>query len=94
MTVLDTRPNAQVDFLSLEITSRCQFTCPSQCYAEAGPTKGHGSMATSDWHRLIDEAAALGTSTVQFIGGEPLLHPGFPELVEHALRAGLNVRIH
>jgi MoaA/NifB/PqqE/SkfB family radical SAM enzyme len=46
MTVIDTRPTTQVDFLSLEITSRCQFTCPSQCYAEAGPTKGHGSMAT------------------------------------------------
>lgn len=94
MTVLDTRPTTSVDFLSLEITSSCQLTCPGQCYAEAGPTKGHGSMTTDDWHRLIDEAAALGTSTVQFIGGEPTLHPGFTELVEHALRVGLHVRVH
>ncbi|WP_121828799.1 radical SAM protein [Streptomyces sp. S1] len=94
MTVLDERPSASLDFLSLEITSRCQFTCPSQCYAEAGPTRGHGSMTAEDWHRLIDEAVALGTATVQFIGGEPTLHPQFAELVEHALRVGLNVRVH
>lgn len=95
MTVMDTRPTTPVGFLSLEITSSCQFTCPGQCYAEAGPTKGHGSMATENWHRLIDEAATdLGTSTVQFIGGEPSLHPAFTELVKHALRVGLHVRVH
>ncbi|WP_145497513.1 radical SAM protein [Streptomyces sp. CFMR 7] len=94
MTVLDERPSAPLDFLSLEITSRCQFTCPSQCYAEAGPTRDHGTMTAEDWHRLIDEAAALGTSIVQFIGGEPTLHPQFAALVGHALRVGLNVRVH
>ncbi|WP_338675858.1 radical SAM protein [Streptomyces sp. SCSIO 30461] len=95
MTVLDERPSATLlDHLSLEITSRCQLTCPSQCYAEAGPTRDHGSMTADDWHRLIDEAAALGTSTVTFIGGEPTLHPQFALLVEHALRVGLNVRVH
>ncbi|MFJ8301254.1 radical SAM/SPASM domain-containing protein [Streptomyces sp. NPDC094447] len=94
MTVLDNRPTTPVAILSLELTVNCQFTCPGQCYAEAGPAKGHGSMTTEDWHRLIDEAVSLGTSTVQFIGGEPTLHPAFTELVEHALRVGLNVRIH
>ncbi|MGW9438650.1 radical SAM protein [Streptomyces sp. NPDC055607] len=94
MTVLEERPSASLDFLSLELTARCQFTCPSQCYANAGPTQGHGTMTAEDWHRLIDEAAALGTKTVQFIGGEPTLHPAFAELVEHALRVGLSVRIH
>ncbi|MFB7868018.1 radical SAM protein [Streptomyces sp. NPDC056069] len=94
MTVLTDRPVASLDFLSLELTSRCQLTCPGQCYAEAGPTQGHGSMTAENWHRLIDEAAALETSTVQFIGGEPTLHPAFTELVEHALRVGLSVRVH
>ncbi|MFD4320456.1 radical SAM protein [Streptomyces sp. NPDC058548] len=96
MTVLTTdhAPAIPVDFLSLELTSRCQFTCPGQCYAEAGPTRDHGTMTANDWHRVIDEAASLGTSTVQFIGGEATLHPSFTELVEHALRVGLNVRVH
>ncbi|WP_431770897.1 radical SAM protein [Streptomyces cucumeris] len=95
MTVLDERPSATpLAFLSMEITSRCQLTCPSQCYAMAGPTRDHGSMTAEDWHRLIDEAAALGTSAVQFIGGEPTLHPAFTELVKHALRVGLRVRVY
>ncbi|MBM9624137.1 radical SAM/SPASM domain-containing protein [Streptomyces zhihengii] len=96
MTVLDIhRPSpTPLDVLSLELTARCQFTCPSQCYAEAGPTRDHGSMTADNWHRLIDEAHALGTRSVQFIGGEPTLHPAFTELVEHALNAGLNVRVH
>lgn len=96
MTMLDTErtPAASLNFLSLELTARCQFTCPNTCYAKSGPTRNHGTMTTEDWHRLIDEAAALGTSTVQFIGGEPTLHPAFTELVEHALRVGLSVRVH
>ncbi|MEV5730314.1 MULTISPECIES: radical SAM protein [Streptomyces] len=84
----------RLGFLSLELTSRCQLICPSHCYAQAGPTQGHGSMSEGDWRRVIDEAAALGTDTVQFIGGEPTLHPGFTDLVHHALGAGLRVRVY
>ena len=76
-------------FLELEITGRCQLTCSSHCYAEAGPTRGHGSMTGEDWRRVIDEAGAMGVATVQFIGGEPTLHPEFTALVKHALDAGL-----
>ncbi|MFJ5095446.1 radical SAM protein [Streptomyces sp. NPDC088557] len=94
MTVLAEHPTTSLKFLSLELTSRCQLTCPGQCYAEAGPAQGHGDMTGQDWHRIIDEAVVLGTRTVQFIGGEPTLHPDFTELVEHALRVGLAVRIH
>ncbi len=51
-------------------------------------------MATGDWHRMVDEAAALGTTTIQLIGGEPLLRPDVIEIAEHALRAGLRVRVY
>ncbi|MFD3557424.1 radical SAM protein [Streptomyces goshikiensis] len=96
MTIAAKAPGLPVtpDFLALEITRRCQLTCPRHCYAEAGPTRGHGGMTTRDWHRIIDEAAALGTTVVQFIGGEPTLHPGFAELVGHAVRVGLRARVY
>ncbi|WP_405961329.1 radical SAM protein [Streptomyces sp. NBC_00024] len=84
---------APMAFLELEITSRCQLTCASHCYAEAGPTKGHGTMTGEDWRRVIDQAADLGVKTVQCIGGEPTLHPEFTELVWHALNAGLGVQV-
>ncbi|MFI5814878.1 radical SAM protein [Streptomyces sp. NPDC051643] len=81
-------------FLELELTSRCQLTCGSLCYAEAGPTKGHGAMTADDWHRIIDEARDLGVKTVQFIGGEATMHPDFMPLVRHALDNGLWVRVY
>ncbi|EFG05034.1 radical SAM protein [Streptomyces clavuligerus] len=79
--------------VAIELTARCQLTC-SHCYAESGPTCGHGSMSTGDWRRVITEAAALGAVTVQLIGGEPSLSPGFTGLVGHALDAGLRVRVY
>lgn len=84
----------RVTFLELEITGRCQLTCSSHCYAEAGPTKGHGTMTAEDWKKVIDEAAQIGVTKVQFIGGEPTLHPDFTELVEHALARGLGVQVY
>ncbi|MBB1252276.1 radical SAM protein [Streptomyces alkaliterrae] len=79
--------------LELEITGRCQLAC-THCYAESGPTKGHGSMTGEDWRRVISEAAAFGVEQVQFIGGEPSLHSEFAGLVRHALDAGLSVQVY
>ncbi|MFK0154629.1 radical SAM/SPASM domain-containing protein [Streptomyces sp. NPDC090493] len=93
MTALHDAPTNSVTFLELEITSRCQLTCSSHCYAQAGPTRDHGTMSAADWRRIIDEAAQTGVETVQFIGGEPTLHPAFAELVEHALGLGLRVQV-
>ncbi|MER6196057.1 radical SAM protein [Streptomyces sp. NPDC001586] len=85
---------AGLRFLSLEITGRCQFTCPSLCYAASGPTRGHGTMSDDDWVRTIDQAVALGAEEVQLIGGEPTLHPGFVSIARHALDSGLRVRVY
>jgi MoaA/NifB/PqqE/SkfB family radical SAM enzyme len=50
-------------------------------------------MAGADWRRVIDQAAALGVRLVQFIGGEPTLHPELPGLVDHALRLRVGVEV-
>lgn len=96
MTIAPVAPStgAIPTFLELEITNRCQLTCSTHCYAEAGPTRGHGTLTGDDWKRIIDEAAELGVETVQFIGGEPTLHPAFAELVTYALAAGLKVQVY
>ncbi len=70
--------------LTLELTGRCQLRC-THCYADSAPTGGHGTMTVTDWRRVIDQASDHGVETVQFIGGEPTLHPAFCALVEHAL---------
>ncbi len=50
-------------------------------------------MTVADWRRLIKDAADHGVEMVQFIGGEPTVHPAFPELVTHALAAGLRAEV-
>jgi radical SAM protein with 4Fe4S-binding SPASM domain len=80
-------------FLWLEITGRCQLRC-RHCYSESGPDKGHDSMMTGDWRRVLDEAADIGVSDVQFIGGEPTLHPDLAKLIQHALGRGLAVEVY
>ncbi|MGH2942087.1 MAG: radical SAM/SPASM domain-containing protein [Solirubrobacteraceae bacterium] len=81
-----------LSFVWLEITGLCQLEC-EHCYAVSGPAGDHGSMEPADWRRVIDEVVGLGVGMVQFIGGEPTLHPAFPELLDHALGCGLEVEV-
>jgi MoaA/NifB/PqqE/SkfB family radical SAM enzyme len=79
-----------LSFVWLEITGKCQLAC-NHCYADSGRHGTHGNMTTRNWSRVIEEAAGLGVGMVQFIGGEPTLHPGLPSLIELAL--GLQVEV-
>lgn len=51
-------------------------------------------MSARDWTGLIDQAAAAGINMVQFMGGEPTMHPSFPQIMSYALRAGLDVEVY
>ncbi|MCK9929306.1 radical SAM/SPASM domain-containing protein [Frankia sp. Mgl5] len=78
--------------LSLELTGRCQLEC-RHCFASSGPTGDHGTMTMDDWREVIDLATVVGVRKIQFIGGDPTTHPGLPDLIVHALAAGLKVRV-
>lgn len=84
---------SRTSFLWLEITGRCQLEC-RMCYSDAGPWGTHGSMTDADWMRVLDQAAGMRVEEVQFIGGEPTLHPGLPTLIAHALSHGLDVEVY
>ena len=79
-------------FAWLEITGFCNLTC-RHCYADSSPQGTHGDMSDADWTRVIDELCAMGVRDVQFIGGEPTLHPGLPGFVRHARRRGMRVEV-
>jgi MoaA/NifB/PqqE/SkfB family radical SAM enzyme len=77
-------------FLWLEITAKCNLFC-SHCYADSGPQGDlYGDMSYGDWARVIDEAAELGCRALQFIGGEPTMHPRLDDLVDHANHRGFD----
>jgi MoaA/NifB/PqqE/SkfB family radical SAM enzyme len=82
-----------VSLLWLELTGRCGLGC-AHCYAGSGPGGSHGTMTGDDWRSVIAQAAGLGVGMVQFIGGEPTLHPQFGELLSHAIGAGLTVEVY
>ncbi len=80
---------AKPRFLWLDITRRCQQTCPGHCYNSSGPDGTHGTMTAADWLRVIREAHGAGVEQVTLIGGEPTLHPDLPRLVDEALHLGM-----
>jgi len=80
-----------LSFLWLEITGKCNLTC-THCYADSGPTGDlYGSMDYHHWLRVLDEAAELGCRRVQFIGGEPTIHPRLHDLLGHANHHGFEL---
>lgn len=90
MTTVERPPAAT--FLSLEITGKCQLECV-HCCTDSGPSGTHGTMTTEDWRTVIDQSASMGVRIVQFIGGEPTLHPALPELIDHAVARALGVEV-
>lgn len=78
--------------LWLDLTRKCQLNC-THCYNASGPDGTHGAMTGEDWISVLDQAAAYGVRNIQFIGGEPTMHPDFTDLVDHALTIGLHVEV-
>lgn len=83
----------EVTFAWLEITGKCQEKCV-HCYADSSPQGTHGDMTEGDWVSSIDQVQALGGQMVQFIGGEPTLHPSLPTLIGHSLEKGMEVEVY
>lgn len=68
----------------IEITDRCNLTCPT-CYAGSSPTYGR--------HRTVQEVKTMldtivenerEPDVVQISGGEPTLHPDFFQILDYA----------
>jgi MoaA/NifB/PqqE/SkfB family radical SAM enzyme len=83
----------RVDRIWAELTGKCQLECV-HCYAASGPSGSHGKMTARHWMAVIDDAHQLGASMVQFIGGEPTMHPQFPGILRHAIDAGIAAEVY
>ncbi len=80
-------------FAWLEITPSCTLKC-KHCYVASMPGLGHGKMRFKDWTRVLDQLHELDCITIQFIGGEPTIHPHFCELVEYAAQLGFGIEVY
>ncbi|MFC9883139.1 radical SAM/SPASM domain-containing protein [Streptomyces libani] len=88
-----TAEQTRTRLLWLDLTRKCQLQC-THCYNASGPDGSHGTMTREDWLSVLDQAAAYGVRNIQFIGGEPTMHPNFADLVDHALTIGLEVEVY
>ena len=73
--------------LLAELTYQCPLHCPYCSNPTTYPTGTE--LSTSEWQRVLQEAAKMGVLHVGFSGGEPLLRDDLPELIRTARAAGL-----
>jgi pyrroloquinoline quinone biosynthesis protein E len=73
--------------LLAELTYRCPLHCPYCSNPTVYP--GGSELSTSEWDRVVREAADLGVLHIGLSGGEPLARPDLTELVKAARAAGL-----
>lgn len=71
-----------------ELTHRCPLQCP-YCSNPHELERRSDELATEDWMRVFDEAAALGVLQLHLSGGEPTARRDIRGLVAHAHGAGL-----
>ena len=77
-----TSPNG-LDLLWLELTTKCNLNCV-HCYADSGSQVAqHNGLELRDWMEAMQQASQLGCGHITFIGGEPTLCPGLPDLLEY-----------
>lgn len=78
-------------YVNYFITSKCNLNC-SYCYVDinAGPEK---DPSLEQIRHTIDALYRLGTRYVCLLGGEPLLHPKFEEIVDYLLAKGMLVSV-
>ncbi len=74
--------------LIAEITHRCPLHCV-YCSNPLELTSRQEELATADWLRVFNEAAALGVLHLHLTGGEPLARAGLAELIAGARQSRL-----
>lgn len=75
--------------LVIQITDRCNATCP-QCGMRTTSDFPRTRLSTERIKAIIDAAGEKGIQALSFTGGEPmLLRKDLPELIRHAGKAGI-----
>jgi len=69
------------------INNSCNFAC-SHCYSREDP---HEELSSELLYACLEKVARAGVFSVNFGGGEPLLHPNLPAIASHAAALGLRV---
>lgn len=80
---------------ALELTNLCNLEC-THCYTSSSPKeKISRYMTKDDWMNAIQDLKSAGCNSIQFIGGEPTVHPDLPHLIKYACQNGIsNIQVY
>lgn len=87
-----TSSRARKPIVVWNITRTCNLRC-IHCYADSHAEKYPGELSWEQCCDVIDDLAEYGASALLLSGGEPLLHPRLPDILERATGKGLKVTI-
>jgi pyrroloquinoline quinone biosynthesis protein E len=74
--------------LLAELTHRCPLRCP-YCSNPVELHRASRELDAATWGRIFAEASELGVLQVHLSGGEPTARRDLPEIIRHAVSAGL-----
>lgn len=74
--------------VELNITNTCNFNC-IHCSKDSQPVRFAEELSIEEILTIIDECMRLGVPELRFMGGEPLIHPGFLKFVRRAKEKGV-----
>lgn len=84
---LEWRPKLQApELVDLKITDYCPFGC-SFCYQSSTQSGVHASL--EHIKEVIDKLAEMQVFEVAIGGGEPTMHPDFPEILRYTRQKGI-----
>jgi radical SAM protein with 4Fe4S-binding SPASM domain len=73
--------------LTLAITGACNLAC-DHCWVRAGEAASPADVPVGVIRRVVEEFAAIGGDGIRITGGEPLCHPGWPDILQHCRSLG------
>jgi radical SAM protein with 4Fe4S-binding SPASM domain len=84
------KPEPRLRYAWLEITGSCNLKC-IHCYGQFGnlPTISDEPLTTKDWKRIIDILIENNCREIQLIGGEPMVHKDFYDILKYAHKSGM-----
>lgn len=72
------------------LTSRCPLRC-LHCYGRYGdPGLEAGELNASEWGSVFQQLSELGVFFVNIAGGEPTVHPEFPEIIDRLIALNMH----
>lgn len=87
---LESGMSSRIDVVKVQITRRCNLRCKKCCHWKL---VNPGDLIPEKLKIIIDKFAKHGCSIINFVGGEPTLYKGLPEIIEYATKKDIKCGI-